>query len=66
MKYIGSLDNFRIQKDGTQIFVTSYTDGFESYYSWPESISVDDDNVLQQIHEKRYLRIKRDYEEFLS
>lgn len=66
MHYIGSLDNFRIQKDGTQIFVTSYNDGFEAYYAWPDGVSEDDDNALQKIHEERYIEIRNDYDEFLS
>lgn len=66
MHYVGSLDNFRIRKEGTKMFVTSYKDGFESYYAWPDGVSLEDDNVLQQIHKERYLKIKRDYEEFLS
>lgn len=64
-QFIISFDHLRFSKDGRSLVVTSGRDsGFEELYPWPDDVSIDDDNIEEELHGRYYLDTRQSYQSY--
>lgn len=62
MAYITRLSHFTLKKHGDELVVTSERDdSFEQRYDWPEDLSMTDEDLAPELHERYYLEVQRAY-----
>jgi len=62
MAYITRLSHFRFEKSGDELVVTSeHDESFESRHDWPEDLSMQDERLVSELHERYYNTARRAY-----
>jgi len=62
MAYITRLSHFTFNKEGDELVVTSERTEFESRFEWPEDLSMDDEDLVPELHERFYANAMSEYD----
>lgn len=54
MAYITRLSHFTFYKEGDNLVITSEREDFERRFDWPDDLTMTDENLHEQLHERFY------------
>ncbi len=61
MAYITRLSHFTFSKDGNELVVTSERSDFESRFDWPDDLTMVDEDLASELHDRFYTTVRSEY-----
>ena len=63
MAYITRLSHFTFDKEGGELVITSERSDFERRHDWPDDLSMTDEDLASELHDRFYVDTKIEYDQ---
>lgn len=63
MAYITRLSHFTFNKEGDELVITSERNDFEQRHDWPEDLSMTDEDLASELHDRFYTDAQVSYDD---
>jgi len=63
MAYITRLSHFTFSKEGDELVITSERSDFERRFEWPDDLTMTDEDLASELHERFYTQVQSEYDE---
>ena len=63
MAYITRLSHFTFSKEGDELLISSERTDFERRFDWPDDLSMTDEDLHSELHDRFYTDVKVEYDQ---